>query len=939
MKRFFSVLITFAVTLISFTASAQSVLPSDPEYRIGKLDNGLTYYIRHNETPKGQADFYIAQKVGSILEEDHQRGLAHFLEHMCFNGTENFPDKNLINWCQSVGIKFGVNLNAYTSWDETVYQVMNVPTARESVQDSCLLILHDWADALTLADEEIDAERGVIHQEWRKDYMGEQKVREQLFPVIMPGNKYAERFPIGTMDVIDNFPYQALRDYYETWYRPDQQAVIVVGDIDVDRIENKIREMFGPIEMPENAKPREYVQVEDTPGTIFAIGSDKEIPTAKFELYFKQNVFPDEYKNTDQYQVFDYIMTMINIMLNNRLSEINATPESPFTNAAAYYTDMYMAKTKDALILMGSAKDDDIRPAFGAAYREVLRAQRGGFTMTEYERAKSTYMAMVEQMYNNRNHVENASFVQACVNHFINSEPLLSIELSWQFLQLLCEQIPVEVINQTMAQLITDDNRVAMIFMPEKEGCIIPTGQQMLDLVSSIDAENIEPYKEEIKDEPLIRTLAKAGKIVKERHNKTWDATEWTLSNGAKVIVKPTDLKDDEILFTAHSNGGTNSLDDSYIHDIKFLSYALGRHGLGTYDNMDIRKYLAGKMVSLSYSINENNRSIDGSTTPKDLPALMELIYAAFTDFTLTEEDFKSTKSTYESIIPNQESNPQYVFSKALTNSLYDNQRNHLLTIEDIKASSKENIMHIVSSMTANASDFTFVFVGNIDSETLRPLVETYIASLPSSKKSSVKVKELPGMEVRKGTETHTHTMKMETPQTYVYFDRSMELPYTMKNILLAQIAGTVLGNHLISTVREEMGAVYSIGAQGYMNSQGKLNTHIISGFPMKPEMKDEVISFIEEDMKNMETSVTDEEVREAVEYLIKQHNENSESNGYLIDGIYQWLQTGQDLRTDRIKVLNSITATDIRNFMKQLNTAGNWQVVTLEPNDSICGL
>ncbi len=932
MKRISSTIIIIAMILISSVASAQSVLPTDPEYRIGKLDNGLTYYIRHNETPKGQADFFLAQKVGSILEEDNQRGLAHFLEHMCFNGTENFPGKNLINWCQSVGIKFGANLNAYTAWDETVYQIMNAPTARESVQDSCLLILHDWADALTLADEEIDAERGVIHQEWRKDYMGESKLREQLFPVIMPGNKYAERFPIGTIEVIDNFPYKALRDYYETWYRPDQQAVIVVGDIDVDRIENRIKEMFGPMEMPENTRPREYVKVEDTPGTIFAIGSDKEMPAAKFEMYFKQECFPEEYKNTDQYQVFNYIKFMINLMINTRFAEIAAAPESPFANVAAYYTNMYMAKTKDALILTGSAKGGDIRPAFATAYREILRAQRGGFTITEYERAKSTYKAIIEQSYNNRNHTENASYIQDCVNHFTNGEPLLDIGMKWQLIQLLGDQIPVEAINQTMAQLITNDNRVAMIFIPEKDGCILPTEQQMLDQVASIDAETIEPYKEEIRDEPLIRSLAPAGKIICETHNDIWNATEWTLSNGAKVLVRPTDLKDDEILFAAYANGGTNSLNDNYISDIKFLPYALGRHGLGSYDNMDIRKYLSGKMVSLSYSMKPDNRKINGESTPKDLPTLMELIYAAFTDFTLTDEDFNATKSTYESIFTNQKSNPQYVFSKNIDCSIYENPRRHPVAVEDIKASSKENIMDILSSMTANAADYTFIFVGSVDAETLRPLVETYIAGLPSSEDAAIGMKTIPGMGVTAGTNRHVHTMKMETPQTYVYFDRSAYIPYTLKNILLSYVVGTILGNHLISSVREDMGAAYSIGADGYMDPKVSPNVHLMSAFPMKPEMKDEVLAFIEDDMKKMETSVTDEEVREAVEYLIKDHKERSESNAYLLSGIQQWLQTGEDLRTGRLDILNSITTADVHNFMKHLNASGNLQIITLEP-------
>ena len=431
MKKMLSRVLFLLIGLATLTTTAHAQqmeqLPPDPQVRIGKLPNGLTYYIRHNETPKGQADFYIAQKVGSINEEDSQRGLAHFLEHMCFNGTENFKGNEVVSWLETKGVKFGQNLNAYTAVDETVYNISNVPVGNVAVEDSCLLILHDWADGLLLLPEEIDKERGVIHEEWRMRMVGAQRLMEKQLPLMYPGSKYGERFPIGTMEVVDNFPYQVLRDYYEKWYRPDQQGVIVVGDIDVDRVEAKIKELFSPIKMPENPAAREYPAVPDTPGTIFAIDADPEMSNARATMYFKSDVLPRELRNTPAYLIQDYAIDMIISMLNARLDELGASADAPYAAAGSYYGNYFVSSTKDALTIVALGKDANITPSLAAVYRELLRAQRGGFTVSEYDRAREEYLSKLEKAYNNREKTDNEVYVRQYVRSFIDCTPMMDI--------------------------------------------------------------------------------------------------------------------------------------------------------------------------------------------------------------------------------------------------------------------------------------------------------------------------------------------------------------------------------------------------------------------------------------------------------------------------------------------------------------------------------
>lgn len=786
MKKYLSTLSVFmllALLLPSFAKAQQMPpLPVDKEVRIGKLPNGLTYYIRHNNYPKGQADFYIAQKVGSVLENDDQRGLAHFLEHMCFNGTTNFPGKNLINWLESIGVKFGQNLNAYTAADQTVYNINNVPVAREGVQDSCLLILHDWANDLLLLTEEIDAERGVIHEEWRRTTVGQMRILENALPTLLPGSQYAYRLPIGTMEVVDNFEPKALRDYYEKWYRPDQQGIIVVGDIDVDRIEAKIKEMFSDIEMPENPAERIYYPVPDTEGTIYAIGHDKEQKMALVQLFIKTDPMPREMRATVAQPLQSYIISAISSMLNQRLDEASKQPDAKFAAASTYYGSLLgLAKTKDSFTLGIIPKTGVPAPeATAQAYRELLRAVRGGFNATEYNRVRDEILSRYEKAYNNRENRENNTFVQEYVNNFLSGDAIPSIEDEYNLMKQLVPNIPVEAINQTIKELVTDDNRLLICMLPDNAENQYPTEQQFADALKAVDNEEIAAFVDNVKTEPLIAQLPKAGKIVKETPLAQWGAKEWTLSNGAKVIVKHTDFKKDDILMSALALNGTSEISDKLVSDILFSPIALSYKGLGTYTNSDLDKYLAGKQANVSVSFGSYTRNISGSTTPKDLPTMMELLYMNFTGINFSEEEFKALQSQYSSLIHNQEADPSFIFQTKIYESLYNSPRMRAITSADVEKSTRENVLKIAKDMTANAAEYTFVFVGNVDEATLRPLVEQYIASLPGNAKAAkknAKIRYNESLRPVAGTKTDTYTTPMQTPQTWVYITDFGKLP------------------------------------------------------------------------------------------------------------------------------------------------------------------
>ena len=927
-------LLTAIIALPNLSAQQMPQLPKmplDTAVRYGVLPNGLTYYIRHNEKPKGQADFYIAQKVGSILEEDNQRGLAHFLEHMCFNGTENFPGNSLIDYLESIGVKFGANLNAYTSIDETVYNISNVPTARESVQDSVLLILHDWADGLLLDPVEIDKERGVIHEEWRRSMVGQMRILENVLPNMYPGSRYGYRLPIGIIDVIDNFKPQELRDYYETWYRPDQQGIIVVGDINVDRIENKIKELFSPIQMPENPRERVYFPVEDTQGTLFAIGTDPEQRNAIVQLIFKQDATPAELKGTQMDILQSYFEYVITEMMNERLNDIANKPDSPFAAASSSMGEYFVAKTKDGFTLSGLPKDGDVKPVLAALYREALRAARGGFTQSEYERAKAKYMAELESQYNNRNNVENAQYVNEYVRNFIDGDPAPGIETEWNMAQQITPMLPVQAINQIAAELAPANNRVVLVMLPTGEQFPVPTEVELTELMQTVEQENIEAYVDEMRTDPFIEKLPTPGKVVSEQNLPQWGATEITLSNGVKVIVKPTTFKDDEILIIGQALAGIETLNEADSAAIAFLPYALQTLSYGDYTNSDVEKYLAGKKVSFAANAGVYDRDVVIATTPKDITTGFELLYNYFTAATLDADEFNAIKTAVLSTLSNQEAQPTYRFSKTVSNTLYKDPRNQLLTSQKVNDATREKIVEIIGNLTANAADFTFIIVGNVDIENLKPLLEQYVATLPADANNITPLKVDAYHEIGLGNDVTTVKTPMQTEQTYVGIFVPARTEYTAENRALANIAGQILSKRLLDTVREEMGATYSIWANGAVNRPNINNVTFMSTFPMKPEMKDEVLDFIHSQFIDITKNISDEEFNKVVEYMTKTATENKEKNDAWQSAIAGWLVNGVDTFNGDIELYNSLTPQMVKEFMKNILDQNNYRVVIVE--------
>ena len=572
MKHSFrSLLVVAFVLCTSFQqAVAQQMqfppLPVDKNVRIGQLDNGLTYYIRHNKLPENRAEFYIAQKVGSILEEPQQRGLAHFLEHMAFNGTKNFPgdDKGLgvIPWCETVGIKFGTNLNAYTSIDETVYNISNAPIDRAGVLDSCLLVLHDWSNYILLKDDEIDKERGVIREEWRSRNSGMLRVYTDLLPTIYPGDKYADCMPIGSIDVINNFPYKDIRDYYHKWYRPDLQGIVIVGDIDVDAVEAKLKTIFADVQKAVNPAERVYYPVADNKEPIVAIGTDKEVDDPSIEVYFKQDATPDSEKNNVGYLASQYMTSMITSMLNARLSELTQSANPPFTRAYSSYGNFFVAKTKEALNLSASSKTDGIEKALKVLLQEAERARRFGFTESEYARARANYLQRLESAYNEREKTKHGSYVREYVRNFLDAEPIPGIETEYAMMNQLAPNLPVQAINMAIQQLVPDSNQVVIIAGPEKEGLKYPQKEEVIALLKGMKSLDLQPYVDKVSDEPLMKEAPKGGKIVSEKEGEIYGSTKLVLSNGVTVYVKKTDFKADEIRMKGTSLGGKSLFPD-----------------------------------------------------------------------------------------------------------------------------------------------------------------------------------------------------------------------------------------------------------------------------------------------------------------------------------------------------------------------------------------
>ncbi len=924
------------LTLVCSAAMmAQQPIPTDPDVRIGKLDNGLTYYIRHNAWPEQRAEFYIAQRVGSIQENDDQRGLAHFLEHMCFNGSKHFKGNDIVKWCETIGVKFGRDLNAYTAIDRTVYNISNVPTTREGIIDSCLLILYDWADGLLLEPAEIDKERGVIHEEWRLRTSPMTRMLERDLPQLYPGSKYGHRMPIGLMEIIDNFKPKVLRDYYEKWYRPDNQAVIVVGDFDVDKVEQKIKTLFSPIQMPKNPAPVVAEAVPDNAEPIYVIDKDKEMQYSTVDMMIKSDPIPEDIKGDVSYLVIDFMKDAVIGMLNDRLSELSKKPDCPFVEGSAAYSRYLYSKTKDAFGLDALPKEGQTEAALKTLMIEGRRAAEFGFTATEYQRYKQNYLSRLEKTYSNKDKRYNNQFCQNYTEHFLDKEPIPSIDMYYQMMKQVAPMIPLENINALMKEMLpaNDSNLVVMNMNQEKEGAVYPTVESLKKAIADGRAAQIEAYVDNVKNEPLIAKMPKAGKIVKEVAGKKFDYKELTLSNGAKVILKHTDLKKDQVLLVGEGLGGSSLYGEKDFVNIKMFDDVIEASGLGNFSHTELEKAMAGKVASARLTLGEERFHISGSSTPTDVETMLQLVYLNFTKVNKDQESFDNTMKTTELMLKNKSLQPEAVFSDSLMVTLTaHDKRQAPLTVDDLKQVNYDRILQMAKECTANAAAYTFTIIGNYDEAKIRPLIEQYLAALPGNAKKVQKSKDV---DVQyKGNVKNDFTRKMETPKAIAVMNwYNDKMDYTLENIVRADMAGQILTMLYTEKIREEASAAYTVMTQGGIQRDDYRTTaQVIIYCPMKPEKGDIATKIMFDEVQALAKTVDAEKLAKVKEYMLKNIDDQAKTNYYWVRQVNRLCKYGIDTHTDYKKVVEAQTPETIMAFVKELLKAGNHAQVVMMP-------
>ncbi len=924
MKRIILIVASLILSL-SATAQMQQNLPLDPKVRTGKLENGLTYFVMHNAEPKGQAEFFIAQKVGAILEEENQRGLAHFLEHMAFNGTTNFPGNKVISYLETIGVKFGSNLNAYTAIDQTVYNISSVPVSRQGILDSCLLILHDWANEISLNEKEIDSERGVIREELRTRNNAQMRMLESILPDILPGSKYAHRLPAGLVEVINTFTYQELRDYYEKWYRPDLQGIIVVGDFDAAAVEQQIIKLFGAIPSQPDAAPRTEFDVPNNVEPLVSVATDPEGTSTSIMLMYKKDVMPKELRATIMPLAFNYMNTLVTSMFNSRLSEIAQKANSPFTSARSSYGDFIVSNTKAAFDISAGAKEGELNNAFKAIVTEVEKIKRFGFTGSELERAKANYSSSLDQIYNEREKLESNFYVEQILNHFLTDEAYPGIEAEYAIMQQITAMVTLEQINSHAMSLPTDDNVVIAVMMPKKDGLEVPTKEQLLDIYTAAKNSEVEAYVETVSNEPLITNIPAPGKIVSEAKEPMSDATVWNLSNGATVVIKKTDFKADQILLTASSRGGTSLFGKENILSSRVINDVLPVGGLGNFSSTDLRKVLAGKNVSTRSSVGTAYESISGSSTPKDIETFMQLVHLNFTSIRKDQEAFDAYKGRMEAQLKNAEVNPMTAFTDTLQKVLFNNNPfGRRLSLSMISEIDYDKTLALGRERFANAADFVFTFVGNVDEAILKPLVETYIASLPANKANKEDWKNI-GLIPVLGKVHSEFAIEMQAPKSTIYSIYTGKIPYTVENNILASMTKQIFDIVFTRTIREEEQGTYGVGVNMSLTDYPDDNFTFLFGFDTDVALKERLLNRAYKEIGIVvEQGIDANDFNKILEYMTKNYTQTLRENSYWMSAINTRYLTGKDTHTTYETTLKSITTDKLHNFIKEIFSTEN---------------
>lgn len=913
--------------------NVEQPMPVDPNVKIGRLSNGLTYYIRKNTLPEKRAEMRLVVNAGSVLEDEDQQGLAHFMEHMNFNGTKRFPKNELVSYLQSIGVQFGADLNAYTSFDETVY-ILPVPTDKPELIDKGLQILEDWAHNALLDSIEIEKERGVVIEEWRLSRGADERMMKQTLPVQYKGSKYAERLPIGKKEILEHFSHAALKRFYKDWYRPDLQAVIVVGDIDVKDMEEKIKETFEDIPAPANPRKREMFPVPDHEETLSVVAKDKETAFPSIQILFKKEPQPET-------TIGDYVRYMnrrlFTGMLNSRFRELTLKSNPPFVGAGSFYGNSY-ARTKDAYQVFANTSDTGMAHALYALMEENRRVLLYGFTQSELDLQKKQMQSLYDRIFNEREKEESYKYVDEYINNFLINEPIPGIEWEYDFVKQYLLQVKLEEINKLAPQWITRDNLVVTLNAPEKEGVKIPSQEEVNRILDEVETASITPYKEIVTATALMDpSKLKPGKILSSKTDADLGVTTFKLSNGATVILKPTNFKNDEIIFKALSKGGHSLVKDQDYFSASNAANIVAQSGVGDFSAIQLGNMLKGKNTSLSPNIGLYSEGLNGTTIPKETETLLQLVHLYFTSPRDDKEAFESYKTRQKQLYANLLANPQIFFSSEFQKIMT---RNHpraggLPKSEDFDKIDPERSIQIYKERFANAGDFTFLFVGSVDEETIKPLLEKYIGSLPSNpKKETFKdlgIRPPPGKidkVINKGAD----------PKSIVALVFNKPVPYNAHDAYVLKSLADVMNIKLIEQLREEKGSVYGISAFGNIGKVPYSSSNFTITFPCAPENADTLTQAAIEELRKIITSgVSAEDLEKVKEQQKRKLEVDMKQNQFWMNNLSEALYYGNNPSEilNRENMVTELTSKMIQDIAKKYINLNNYIRVTLKPEQT----
>ena len=932
MKKLLLTAVALATFIVSASAQDLQVLPNDPAVKVGKLENGMTYYIRHNDKPEKRAEFYLATNVGAIQETPDQDGLAHFLEHMCFNGTKNFPGKTLLNWLESIGAQFGANINASTGVEQTQYMLNNIPLVRESVVDTCLLIMHDYSHFVSCDPEEIDAERGVILEERRTRRNASWRIREKSYPYYFGDSKYATTSIIGSQENLQTFKPQSLLDFYHTWYRPDLQALIVVGDVDVDQVEAKIKTIFADIPAVENPTPKAVITVPGNVEPMVGIITDPEAPSTSIELIWKHEARPLMLNNTVQGLMIDLIQSVVGGVMQERFSDIVSRPGAPFIDA--YLSIGSACTTLDMAMGQVSVKEGEVLSGLKAYMTEIEKMKRFGFTEAEIDRAKVEIVSSYESNAKRADSRKNSELVPELINNFFLNYSYMEPQQEYQLVQALLEQIPAELINEFAKSLITEENFVLLYKAPEKEGLVHPTESQLLEVVESVENMEIQaPESEEIAAE-LLDSSALKGSKVKKSKNILYGATQWELKNGVKVILLPTEYEKDRIMFQIVKDGGFSLVEDEDLVSFESNLYSMysNLNGVSSFNGTTLSKMLAGKKVSVSPSIGSLNSSISGTSTVKDFETALQLMYLYYTDPRFDEDAFANAVSSLNALLPNVMNQPEYQLQKQLYKTLYnDNPRNVFVDETTVSRASLATIERVTRSLYSDAAGATMYIVGNFDIDAVKPLVEKYVGSLPKGKKATHWVDR--NVDLSKDNKVNDFKVDMQTPKSTVLQVLRSDIPYTRAASVAASALNYILDMIYVETLREEEGGTYGASVSVSLSRRPKEVGVLEVYFDTNPSSADKLREIALEGIRKIaENGPSEEQFNKTIKNLEKNIPERKITNSYWMSALTNWVDFGEDMVEEYEAAVKALTPADIQALASSFVNESNKIEIVMRP-------